>query len=69
MSLSIFINLLLGPFALFMLKVFDTFQTSLDVVGDKKNAFVLLFVTKELKIFLAFGIFLSNLPAIAVKKN
>ena len=67
-SFSIFTGMLLGPFALFKLKVFNSFRTSSGVVGDKKNVFALLFVKKESKVFLAFGIFLSNLPAIDVKK-
>ena len=67
-SFSIFTGMLLGPFALFKLKVFNSFRTSLGVVGDKKNVFALLFVEKESKVFLVFGIFLSNLPAIDVKR-
>lgn len=37
------------------------FRTSSGVVGDKKNVFVLLFVKKEPKDFLAFEIFVSLL--------
>ena len=65
---SIFKVMLLGPFALFRLKVFNSFRTSPGVVGDKKNVFLLLFIKKESKVFLVFGIFLSNFPAIDVKK-
>ena len=60
--------MLLGTFALFKLKVFNTLRTSSGAVGDKKNVSVLLFVKKESIVFLAFWIFLSNLPAIDVKK-
>ena len=42
-------------------------STSSGMVGDKKNFFVSLFAKKESKVFLAFEIFLSNLPAIDVK--
>ena len=58
---------LLGPLALFRLKVFNILATSSGVVGDKNNVLVFLFVKKGLKFFLAFGIFLSNFPAIDVK--
>ena len=51
----------------FKLKVFNLFRTSSGVVGDKKNVFALPFVKKESKVFLAFGTFLSNFPAIDVK--
>ena len=67
-SLHIFTGMLLGSFALFNLKVFIAFGTSSGVVRDRKNVFVLLIVKKESKVFLAFGIFLSNLPAVYVKK-
>ena len=63
-SSSIFTGVLLDPFALFKLKIFNIFITSLGVAGDGKDVFVLLFVEKGSKVFLAFGIFLSNLPAI-----
>ena len=40
------------------LKVFNILATLSGVVGDKNNDFVLLFFfKKELKVFLAFGIF------------
>ena len=48
--------MLLGPFALFKFKVFNIFATSSSVVEDKNNFFVLLFVKKELNVFLALGI-------------
>ena len=68
-SFGIFTDVLLGSLALFKLKVFNSFRTSPGVVGDKKQCvFALLFLKKEPKVFLAFGIFLSNLPAIDVKK-
>ena len=67
-SLSIFTGMLISPFALFKLEVFNIFRISSSVVGDKNNVFVLLFVKKELKVFSTFGIFLSNLPAIDLKK-
>ena len=51
-----------------ILKVFNILATLPGVVGDKNNDFVLLFFKKELKVFLAFGIFLSIFPAIDVKK-
>ena len=50
----------------FKLKVVNLFRTSSGVVGGKNNAFPLLFVKKES--VLAFGIFLSNLPATDVKR-
>ena len=50
-SISIFIGMLLGPFTLFKLKVFNTFRTYSGVVGGKKNVFLLLFVKKESKDF------------------
>ena len=44
------------------------FKTSSGMLWDKKKKFfVLLYVKKELKAFLAFGNFLSNLPATDVK--
>ena len=46
--------MLLGTFALFELKVFNTLRTSSGAVGDKKNVSVLLFVKKESIVFLAF---------------
>ena len=55
--------MLLEPNALFKSKVFLLISSA--VVGDKKNVF---FVTKDLKVFLALGIFLSSFPAIDVKK-
>ena len=67
-SFSILTGMLLGPFALFNLKVFNLFRTSSGVVGDKNNVFALLFVKKESEAFLVFGIFFSNLPAIDVKR-
>ena len=67
-SFSILAGKLLGPIALFRLKVFDILATSLDVVGDKNNVLALPFIKNKLKFFLAFGIFLSNFPAIDVKK-
>ena len=67
-SFSIFTGMLLGPLALFKLKVFNSFRTSSGVVGDKKNVFALLFVKKESKVFSAFGTFWSSLPAIDLKK-
>ena len=64
--------MLLGPIALFKLKVFITSLISSAVVGDEKNVFVFFFffffVKKELKDFLALGIFLSSFPAIDAKK-
>ena len=53
----IFTVMLLGPFALFNLKVFNIFKTSPSFVGDRKSVFLFLFAQKELKFFLAFGIF------------
>ena len=67
-SFSSFTGMLLGPFPLFRLMVFNSFKTSSGVVGDKKNVFALVFVKKESEVFLAFGIFLSNLPAIDLNK-
>ena len=67
-SFSILIGELLGPTALFRLKVFNILATTPGVVGDKNNDFELLFVKKELKVFLAFGGFFSIFSAIDVKK-
>ena len=67
-SISISLGKLLGPIALFRLKVFNILATLASVVEDKNNVFVLLFVKKELKVFLAFGMFLSIFPATDVKK-
>ena len=55
--------MLLERNALFKSKVFLLISSA--VVGDKNNVF---FVTKDLKVFLALGIFLSSFPAIDVKK-
>ena len=66
-SFNVLIGKLLDPTALFRLKVFNIPGTWPGVVGDK-NVFVLVFVKKELKVILAFGIFLSIFPATGVKK-
>ena len=65
---KIFRCVLLGPFALFKLKVFNSFRTSSGVVEDKKNVFAILFGKDGSEVFLVIGIFLSNLAAIDVKK-
>ena len=52
-----------GQLVLFKLKVFNIFRTSSPVlVGNKKIVLALLLVEKESKVFLVFGICLSNLP-------
>ena len=67
-SLSTVTGMLLGPIALFRLKVFMRSSISSAMVGYIKNVFVFFFVKKELKVFLALGIFLRSFPAIDVKK-
>ena len=46
-SLSIVTGMLLGPIALFKLKVFITSLISSAVVGDEKNVFVFFFLSRK----------------------
>ena len=69
-SLSIVTGMLLGPIALFKLKVFITSSISSAVVGDKNNVFffVFFFVCQErTEGLLNLRNFLSNFPAILRK--
>ena len=46
-SLSVITGMLVGPIALFKLKIFITSSISAAVVGDKKNAFVFFLPRKN----------------------
>ena len=60
--------MLLGPIALFKLKVFITSSIFSAVVVDKKNVFVFLCQERTELLLISLRNFLSSFPAIDMKK-